>query len=195
MSNYFYIWFKLRIQQIYSFFFFFSFLGPHLRHMEVPRIGVKLELQLLAYAFPDPSGVCNLHHSSQQRWFLNPLSKARVWTSILMDTNQVPYHWATTGTPTSFFYIEYSCFPISFVEKTVLSPWECLGNTVKNNFNIYMSVYFWPFFSILLVYMAILMPGPQCFAYCRFVISFIFQFYWVWLIHITIEVQVVQNNS
>ena len=31
-------------------FFFFFFLLPHLQHMEVPRIGVELELQLLAYA-------------------------------------------------------------------------------------------------------------------------------------------------
>ena len=31
-------------------FFFFVFVGPHLRHMEVPRLGVELELQLLAYA-------------------------------------------------------------------------------------------------------------------------------------------------
>ena len=33
-------------------FFFFFFLGPHLRHMKFPRLGVQLELQLLA-----------LHHS------------------------------------------------------------------------------------------------------------------------------------
>ena len=33
---------------IYLVFFFFFFL-PHLCHMEVPRLGVKLELQLLAY--------------------------------------------------------------------------------------------------------------------------------------------------
>ena len=35
------------------------FLGPHLRHKEIPRVGVKLELQLLAYttatAMRDPS--------------------------------------------------------------------------------------------------------------------------------------------
>ena len=29
--------------------FVFVFLGPHLRHTEVPRLGVKSELQLLAY--------------------------------------------------------------------------------------------------------------------------------------------------
>ena len=38
--------------------------------MEVPRLGVKLELQLAAYttaiAMQDPSLVCDLHHSSQQ---------------------------------------------------------------------------------------------------------------------------------
>ena len=38
--------------------FFFFFLGLHLQHMEVPRLGVKLELQLPAYttatAMQDP---------------------------------------------------------------------------------------------------------------------------------------------
>ena len=48
--------------------FFLSFLlGLHLRHMEVPRLGVKPELQLLAYttatAMRDPSRSCDLHHS------------------------------------------------------------------------------------------------------------------------------------
>ena len=31
------------------FFLFFFFLGPHLKHMEVPRLEVKLELQLPTY--------------------------------------------------------------------------------------------------------------------------------------------------
>ena len=46
------------------------FLGPQVQHMEVPRLGVKLELQLLAYAIAtatqDLSLICDLHHSSQQ---------------------------------------------------------------------------------------------------------------------------------
>ena len=49
--------------------------------MEVPRLGVESELQLLAYttatATWDPSRICDPHHSSQQRWILNPLSEAR----------------------------------------------------------------------------------------------------------------------
>ena len=70
---------------------FFSFLEPHLRHMEVSRLGVKSELQLLAYIYHshsnrDPSQVCDLHHSSQQHRILTLLSEARVQTSVQMDT-------------------------------------------------------------------------------------------------------------
>ena len=42
--------------------------------MEVPRLGVEFELQPLAYitaiATPDPSLVCDLHHSSRQHQIL-----------------------------------------------------------------------------------------------------------------------------
>ena len=78
---------------IYILFFFFGFLGPHLRHMEVPRLGVQLELQLLAYATaivtPDLSCIFNLYHSPPQCQILNPLSKARDQACILMDPSQV----------------------------------------------------------------------------------------------------------
>ena len=62
-------------------YIFSPYLGPNLQHMEVPRLGVKSELRLPAYAtdttVQDPSHVCNLHHSSYQCWILNPLSRAR----------------------------------------------------------------------------------------------------------------------
>ena len=48
---------------------------------------------------PDLSCICDLHHSSQQHRILNPLSKARDQTYILMDTSQICFHWATMGTP------------------------------------------------------------------------------------------------
>ena len=61
--------------------------------MEAPRLGVKLELQLLAYttatAMPAPSCICDLHHCSWQRWILNPLSEARDGTCVLMDASRV----------------------------------------------------------------------------------------------------------
>ena len=69
----------LESQSFFFFFFFLSlvFLGPHLQHMEVPRLGVESQLQPLAYArataTPDPSQVCNLHHSSWQHQSFNPL--------------------------------------------------------------------------------------------------------------------------
>ena len=38
------------LSEIYYLFIFFALLlGPHLRHMDVPRLGVISELQLLAY--------------------------------------------------------------------------------------------------------------------------------------------------
>ena len=57
------------------------FLRPHQRHMEVPRLGVELELQLQAYAtaiaMPDPSCIHNLHHRSRPHRILQPLREAR----------------------------------------------------------------------------------------------------------------------
>ena len=77
------------------FFFFFFFLGPHLGHMEVPRLGVQSGLHLLAFntakAMPDPSRMCNLHHSSWQHQIPNPLNKARDRIRILMDTRQIHF--------------------------------------------------------------------------------------------------------
>ena len=71
--------------------------------MDIPRLGVELELPLLAYttatATGDSSHVCNLHHSSRPHRILNPLSEARDQTHLLMDTSWVCYHRATRGTP------------------------------------------------------------------------------------------------
>ena len=55
----------------WSFFFFFFLMRPHPRHLEVPRLGVESELQLLTYTTA---------HSS-------PLSEAKDQTRILMDTS------------------------------------------------------------------------------------------------------------
>ena len=59
--------------------------------MEVSRLGAESELQLLATATatPDPSHICDLRQSLRQRWILNPLSEARDWTHIPMDTSRI----------------------------------------------------------------------------------------------------------
>ena len=77
---------------LFYFILLFIFLGPHSRHMEVPRLGVEPDPQLLATATTDPSNVCNLHHSLWQCWILNPLSQAKDPTCVLMDTSQICFH-------------------------------------------------------------------------------------------------------
>ena len=71
--------------------------------MEVPRLGVESELQLLAYttatATRDLSYICDLYHSSWQCQVLNPLSEARDGTRVLMDTSRARYCQAMAGTP------------------------------------------------------------------------------------------------
>ena len=67
---------------------------------------VESELYLPAYttttATQDPSHICDLHHSSGQHRI--SLSEARNWTRILMDTSQIHFHCATTGTPRYYIF-------------------------------------------------------------------------------------------
>ena len=106
----------------FFFFFFFAFLGPHLhlwgvpgsgfppsstlwpdvpppphlQHMEVPRLRVQSELQLLACITATatriraPSVTYPTAHSNAGS--LSPLSEARDQTLVLMDPSQVRYH-------------------------------------------------------------------------------------------------------
>ena len=95
-----------------NFSFFFCLLGWHLRHMELPRLGVELELQLPTYATAtttlDQTHVCDLHHSSWQCWTLNPLSEAGDQTCNLMAPSQIHFHCAMMGTPTFTFKLNLS---------------------------------------------------------------------------------------
>ena len=99
---------------ILFFFGLFVFLVLHPQHMEVPRLRVESELQLPAYttgtAMPDPSCICNRHHSSWQRRILNPLSETRNQTHNLMVPNWICFCCAMMGTPRQQYLPEYiSC--------------------------------------------------------------------------------------
>ena len=63
---------------------------PSFIYFCLPRLGIELELWPLVYttttAMPDPSCICDLHHSSWQFHILNPLSKARDQTFNLIAT-------------------------------------------------------------------------------------------------------------
>ena len=112
--------------------------------MEVPRLRVQLELQLsastTATAMQDPSCICNLHRSSGQ--ILNPLSKARDRTCVLMDTSQILFHCATTGT-----------LHVSFSMKVLSCPDICPGVGLLGHM-VVLQLIFWgthPMFSTLFV--------------------------------------------
>ena len=95
-------------------YFFFFFLGLHPQHMDVPRLRVEWELQLLAYttatATQDPSRVFSLPHSSWQCQILDPLSKARDRTCKLMVLSQICFHCTMTGTLLQYYFVENFCF-------------------------------------------------------------------------------------
>ena len=71
-----------KLYQLIFFLFLFFFLGPVQWHMEAgsqARGGIRaiLLVYTTATAMPDPTRICNLHLSSQQRWIFNPLTEAR----------------------------------------------------------------------------------------------------------------------
>ena len=90
------------------FFFCFCFLGPHLSHMEVPRLGVKSEPKLPAYTIAtatwDPSRVFSLHHSSWQcrilNWVRPGIKPVSSWIPVRFVN-----HWAMKGTPNCNFLL------------------------------------------------------------------------------------------
>ena len=135
-------------------FLSFVFLGPHPRHMEVPRLGVRIRATAAGYATTiatrDPSCISDLHHSSRQHCFLNPLSQARDWTWVLMDTSWFVNHWATMGTPNALYFLWRTEFPSSFIflqPKEILLafcvqvfwPWDFVSFFPKSFFSLYSS--------------------------------------------------------
>ena len=100
----------------YSLSLFFSFLGLHLWHMEVPRPGVEWELQLPGYtiatATQDPSS-CATYTTAQ--------SNARSLT-----------HWARPGMEPAT-----SWFPVGFV--SAAPQWELLPYSLLMNIKIFPS--------------------------------------------------------
>ena len=84
------------------FFFFLVFLGPHPPPMEVPRLRVKPELQLLAYttdtAMWDQSHIFDLYHSSPQPIEWGQASNPRLYGSssgsFLLSHNSVNSKWS-----------------------------------------------------------------------------------------------------
>ena len=115
--------------RLFSFSFSsFFFLGPHLWHMKVSRLGVKLEMQLLAYAtataMPYPSCICNLHHSSWQTRSLTHWARPRIKHASSWMLVRFPNHWTMTGTRCIGILKRLSSAAISLCLLSALPPVE-----------------------------------------------------------------------
>ena len=93
-------------------YFYFFLLWPHPWQIELPGLGVKLELQLPVYAtataMPDPSRICNLccsNAGSLTHWKRPGIKPASSWTLI-----RFLICWATRWNLASFVY---NLFPFS----------------------------------------------------------------------------------
>ena len=67
--------------------------------MEVPRLGVKSELQLPGYTTATATLGRTYTSAHSNAGSFNPMSEARDQTCILMNTSWVHYCWALMGTP------------------------------------------------------------------------------------------------
>ena len=77
-----------------SFFLFFYFLGPHPWHMEIPRLEVQSELQLMAYTTVPQRQIRATSATYTAVMGLSPLSGDRDQTHILMDTSWALNPWS-----------------------------------------------------------------------------------------------------
>ena len=75
--------------------------------LEVSQLGVKLELQLLAYAtataMQDPRYVCDLHHSLWKCQIPNPLSEGGIKPTFSWIVFWICFHCSMMGTPKVLF--------------------------------------------------------------------------------------------
>ena len=103
--------------------FFLLFMAAR---MEVPRPGVELELQLPAFttatATQDLTYTTACGNSGPQ-----PTEQGRDWTCVLVDTSQIPYHWATAKTPRGPLFsllFSFSFFKSFWLPHTMWSSWS-----------------------------------------------------------------------
>ena len=112
------LWHSWRVQPVVLFCLFVlcvcvCFLGLHLQHKDISRLGVKMELPL----FP-------IHHSSRQRRILNPLSEAGDQSHNLMVPSWIRFRCATTGTPDPYHFYPWPLEQPAPVTSAWVPEWE-----------------------------------------------------------------------
>ena len=74
----------------------------------------------------------------------------------------------------SFLLFACGCpdLPTQFAEEDIFTPFYASASFVKYWLTTETWVYFWPLYSVPLIYVSFLMPVSDCFDYCGFVIYF-----------------------
>ena len=111
--------------------------------MEVPRLGIKLELQFMATAtatatateMPGLSLVFDLYHSSQQCQSLNPLSEARDRTRNLTVPSQIHFSCATTGTLLFFFFFFLKAELVAYGASQARSQIRATATSLRHSYS------------------------------------------------------------
>ena len=98
----------------------------------------------LRHSHSTTSSVCNLQHSSQQHWILNPLTEARDRTHNLMVPSQIRFHRATMGTPHSSVDAHLGCFHIFAYCELCYNEHGCMYL-----FELYFGLDIWPGMGLL----------------------------------------------
>ena len=112
-----------------GFFFFFFCIFAFSRAAPVAcggsqargQIGAVAPAYARATATRDLSHICNLHHSSQQCWILNPLIEARDRTHNLMVPSRIHLHCTMMGT------LQLSCLYTTVILVVVCVVVKCVS--------------------------------------------------------------------
>ena len=99
---------------LFIYLFILVFLGLHLWHVDVSRLGVTLNLLLPAYArvtgTRDPSYICDLQHSSRQCRCLTHWAKPGIKPASSQILVGVINRWAQRELPAFSFFLSFFFF-------------------------------------------------------------------------------------
>ena len=113
---------------LFIYLFILVFLGLHLWHVDVSRLGVTLNLLLPAYArvtgTRDPSYICDLQHSSRQCRCLTHWAKPGIKPASSQILVGVINRWAQRELPAFSFFLSFFFFLMNFLNFFGLCPWH-----------------------------------------------------------------------